>query len=804
MIHFKKVLGCFVIVMLLLISFTANSSTAYSEEEFVVNVDIGFKGFYKYTYNTPISVEIKNNSRDINGKIQLLFEEGYTDKKLYTAYTKDLNIAKGATKVIDMDLVFESHRTNAMVRILDDRDKVVWEKKFNMNTGKSTSTVGIGVLSNDVDSLRYLTLVNFLKTNNNKDSLTSSIADLDEVMPEQASYLDVLDVIVINNYDTEKLNDNQEKALKQWVDNGGTLVIGTGPNYNRTLKGLGNINNMSVQGTSFLDNFNQVLSPSGEVFDTDVPLPIAVGAFSGGKELLKHKDSVLAYENQLGNGRIIFTAFDLGLSPFKDWNGRIDFIKNLLSEKIRSNSSSGADSQKFFNSNRFFNTVQYIPKDKMPSMKFVFILIGIFIIAVGPINYIVLKKLDKREKAWFSIPAIVLLFTLVMYVWGLGTSFKNPLMNNISIITLDDLTQKASIKTVSGILGFTKGDIDITTSGKAILNTSATFRDSMNYANFVNGDVVLEYDLQKERHIIFKKRGTWDTQAINFQEVKSLDEGYTQDIKIKDGTLIGSLQNNTSINLEDAFILYGLDFYKLGDISKGESKNINLNLNKQSSSAKNVGKDFYRVLDNLYPWNYSNRNSTSQDILDNNTKRDILDGYFWEVFNQGNNNNILLFAWNTEPISSDININGEKPERIDRNLIIIPININYEKGEQVQIPFGALLPEVVEINGLHPEIPERRFYGEGYAVFSIKSDDSISFEQIDIDITNGYPIKNYNASIFNFQTNQWEKYNTTNLTIDNSNRNQYYDDNLGVKIMIETTENNSVEMPAFSIKGVAK
>ena len=801
--HFKKTLSSFMIMMLIVMFFTGASNTAYSEEEFEVNVNIGFKGFYKYTYNTPISVEIKNNSRDINGKLQLLFPEGYNEKKLYTAYTKELNIAKGVTKVIDMDLVFESHKGNGIVRILNNSDKVVWEKKFNMNTGKSTGTVGIGVLSNDVDNLRYLTLANFLKTNN-KDSLTSSIAELDGMMPEQASYLDILDIIVINNYDTEKLNNNQKEALKEWVNNGGTLVIGTGPNYNRTLKGLENINSMNVQQISYLDNFNQVLSSSGQVFDTDIPLPIAIGTFSGGKELLKHDENVLIYENQLGSGRIIFTAFDLGLSPFKDWNGRVDFIKDLLSEKIKTSSDRPFDNQKFFNSHRFSNSVEYIPKDKMPSFKFIFILIGIFIVIVGPINYIVLKKLDKREKAWFSVPVIVLIFTLVMYIWGLGTSFKDPLMNNVSIITFEDSMQKANIKTVSGILGFNKGDIDITTSEKTVPSVARMFADRLNNANFADGDIILEYDLQKDKHIIFKERGTWGTQVINLDENISLDGGFIQDIKIKDGSLIGSFKNNTSIKLEDAFILYGLDFYKLGDIDKGELKDINYDPNKKTSNTKNIGKDFYRVLDSLYPWNYSRRNTASQDILDNNTKRDILDGYFWEVYNQGNNNNILLFAWNKDSISSDININGKKPERIDRNLIIIPINISYEKGEQVQIPFGVLLPEVVEVKGLHSEIRERRFYGEGYAVFSIKSDDRIDFDQIDIDITNGFPIKDYNVSIFNYQINEWEKYNSTNLTIDNSNRRQYYDDKLGVKIMVETTNDQSIEMPVFSIKGVAK
>jgi len=283
--------------------------------------------------------------------------------------------------------------------------------------------------------------------------------------------------------------------------------------------------------------------------------------------------------------------------------------------------------------------------------------------------------------------------------------------------------KKADIKTVSGIIGFSKGDIDITTGENIRSTVGNLYRNNITYANFNDNDIILEYDMKKDNHMIFKKRGTWDTQVINLEENISLDGEFTQDVKIKESSLIGNVQNNTSIVLEDAVMFYGLDFLKIGDIEKGQSKDINFNLSKNSSSTgiTRGSKDFYMLIDSLYPWNHYNINTTNQNILDINTKRDILDGYFSETYSQSNND-ILLFAWSTESISSDININGKNPERIDKNLIVIPINIKYEKGEQVLIPSGVLSPVIVELNGLHPEIPNRRFYGEGSVVFSIKSE----------------------------------------------------------------------------------
>lgn len=49
----------------------------------------------------------------------------------------------------------------------------------------------------------------------------------------------MFNVLLINGYDCRTLNDVQKEAVLTWVENGGTLLIGTGRDRDKTLDILG-------------------------------------------------------------------------------------------------------------------------------------------------------------------------------------------------------------------------------------------------------------------------------------------------------------------------------------------------------------------------------------------------------------------------------------------------------------------------------------------------------------------------------------------------------------------------------------
>lgn len=784
------------------------AGVSYAEEPFEVKTNIGFNGFYKYEYVTPINIEVKNNDKDVNGKIQILFENATPslNKKVYTAYTKELDIAKGATKTINMELKLDRYIGEYKIRILDKNDKVIWEDKLvAMPRAKAANEVGVGVLSDEFESFWYLPLMTFSNPDTKSGNITAAMCDLGGQLPTDTRYLEMLNVIIINNYNSEKLTTEEKDALAKWISNGGVLLIGTGPSYNKTLKGLEALNYINVTGTSTINEFKNMKDSSGNPFVPISPLPIINASSSTGSVILEEGNQPIIFSKSSGKGRIIISTFDLGLSPFLDWSGKDKFVQGILAGNI-SGASSGDFRNNINSPYRFLNITEYIPSNKAPSVKIIIAILMIFTVIVGPVNYLILRKLDKREMAWVTIPVLAAIFSITVLIWGSGTSFKNPLMNNISVVNINNELNSYDISTYSGVISFKNGDVNISSSESIDISPIDRYNYD-NYMKFDNEDVVLEYILQENKAISFKEKGVWDVQQIAIKETKKLEQSIVQDLKLEDNTISGVIKNNTDIDLEDAILFYGLEVHKLGDIKRGESKSINITLNTTSSSNQSgtaQRKDMYQVLDSIYPWYRGPGVVNNQDTtLTQDMKREILEG-FLQINNANSSTGSYLIAWNTDNLSSDITVNGKVAERIDRNIIAMPVDLNYEKGGIVEIPHGILSPEILEMTGISYEPYDRSFFGQGNVVMSLKSDEKIDFDEINVNLAYARLSSSNKIWIYNYNSNEWDELTGFTIIIDHNNRSTYYDEAYGAKIKIELDGRDQMWMPTFSVKGVAK
>src|SRR5690606_37565619 len=146
--------------------------------------------------------------------------------------------------------------------------------------------------------------------------------DLGGQLATDTRFLEMLNVIIINNFNSEKLTIEEKDALTRWINNGGILLIGTGPSYNKTLKGLEAFNYINVTGSSSITEIRNIKDASGNPFVPNAPLPIINATSDTGSVVLEEENQPIIFLKDSGKGRIIISAFDLGLSPFLDWPGK--------------------------------------------------------------------------------------------------------------------------------------------------------------------------------------------------------------------------------------------------------------------------------------------------------------------------------------------------------------------------------------------------------------------------------------------------------------------------------------------------
>lgn len=56
-----------------------------------------------------------------------------------------------------------------------------------------------------------------------------------KALPSDARGLELLDILLINGFSTESLTEDQRTAILQWVERGGTLLLGTGQEAEKVL-----------------------------------------------------------------------------------------------------------------------------------------------------------------------------------------------------------------------------------------------------------------------------------------------------------------------------------------------------------------------------------------------------------------------------------------------------------------------------------------------------------------------------------------------------------------------------------------
>ena len=70
----------------------------------------------------------------------------------------------------------------------------------------------------------------------NYSTLRTRTFELDEAdFPEEEIGLDLLDVLVVNDYKLRNLSEKQIAAIMYWVHGGGILILGTGERVDDTL-----------------------------------------------------------------------------------------------------------------------------------------------------------------------------------------------------------------------------------------------------------------------------------------------------------------------------------------------------------------------------------------------------------------------------------------------------------------------------------------------------------------------------------------------------------------------------------------
>ncbi|GAB4479499.1 MAG: hypothetical protein Kow00124_25190 [Anaerolineae bacterium] len=388
-----------------------------------LDVDVGFDGYAETGEWLPVFVTAANSGPDVSGEIvvEAAVLAGGTAR-----YARPIDLPRGSRKLVTLYLPEIPSLTAEVEVRLERRGRTLAVQKAVVQPVRPTALL-IGVWSDTPGAL--LSLRDVIPPGGE-----AFIARLDAAeIPDAAPGLRALDVLFVYDADTGPLSFEQRTALHDWVVGGGQLVLIGGATAARVLGGLADLSPLAARDAA-PTSLEPLAAFVGQPFEQGVSVEaLAAGGdlAPGAEVLIDGEDGPLAAVHTIGQGRVVFFAADPALEPLASW-GELGALWQaiLASAGARPGWSYGFGE----NSDAARQAVGQIPGVSLPSVLALCGFLALYIVVIGPVNYLVLHRLKRREWAWFTIPALVLIFAAAAYVSGFSLRGSRVIVHRLAVV----------------------------------------------------------------------------------------------------------------------------------------------------------------------------------------------------------------------------------------------------------------------------------------------------------------------------------------------------------------------------------
>jgi hypothetical protein len=441
--------------------------------------------------------------------------------------------------------------------------------------------------------------------------------------------------------------DHRKEALMEWVRRGGRLVISCGRNQQEVPDLLGGLQiELPVEVTGLLplqslDSLQAWLPPGTPPLSNPIdkkrpgapPAPVEVARLlrKPGREVetvvpAREGDPSppLIVRAPFGMGQVMLVAFDLDQPPFMSWAGQGKFWERLQ-DKTRTKPADPnqpntpqyrygtGDSTNDLAAalERNLENFQDIP---VISFGWVALFILIYIVIVGPLDYLFLKKVVKRlELTWITFPTVVLLVSAGAYYAAYSLKGNDLKVNKLDLVDIDFQTGRSyghtwftvfspriQLYTVGVEPAYPEGPEDRTPAATVVswmgrpeggyggynrAHSQSLFRRTYDYAPDAAGLAGVPIQVWSTKSFT----ASWDRP---FHTDKSR-RPFEADLRRHEGFvgLEGSVVNHLPTPLQDVVLIHGegqsgsnIKVYVLGTLVPGQTKRLNASLPVQDLS----------------------------------------------------------------------------------------------------------------------------------------------------------------------------------------------------------------------------
>jgi hypothetical protein len=726
-----------------------------------------FQGYFKYGEWLPIWVELENNGPDLSGSIQVRVSgSGGT-----MVFSTPVDLPTVSRKRLPVFVLPNNFTRELEVQFIAG-DQVVASQKIPARP-QPNITYTIGLIAPERGAL---SLINGIEMPGPMPRpiliADGALADL----PERFEGLRSFDCLVLNDIDTSNFTLEQGKALENWVRQGGRLVIGGGAGMLKTVSGLPKSllplvpeTTLEIQAVSGLSGL-AVTGSQDTLPEIRVPGPfiLATGSLISGKVVVAQDGIPLLVEQPLGAGNIDLFTLDLSVSPFDAWSGTTLLWQLLLAPGAAFPTWMPVDiSARQQLASQMPYSLSNLPMLDIPSARGLALLLGVYILLVGPVNYLFLRWRKRLHWAWITIPAVTIIFSVGSFGLGYLLHGTDIFLNKISIIEL----QKDGNALVNSYMGlFSPGQqaYKVEIVGDGLISPLAPYYNPWDSAGSgVNSTQEIVLTQGNPGYVSGLSIDQWSMQSF-MVEGMAIDFGIiSSDLRLETNALAGTITNLTGYTIRDATVIWSKRFAHLGDLQPGQSAEVSLDLADLEQPDLNSPLSYLLVQEQF---NQPNPNGPDREV---EVKRSIIEGLlertppFKSSITPGAGQYSpltrlpLLLGW-VDQSPPQARIAGEAPAQQTTGVLLFNLGFTIQSGD-ISIPAGLIPGEVISYpldGGSCGDMNTPSIYlnrGESIFRFSLPAQfANLAVNRLKLSIyTDGNWIGAPAVALFNWQTLDW-------------------------------------------------
>ncbi len=479
-------------------------------------------------------------------------------------------------------------------------------------------------------------------------------------LPTRVEAWATLDRLIWQDTDSSRLDTDQLNALRGWVAGGGRLVIVGGTAGPSTLSAFPDAVLPYRPATTVDVAPSSLGALLGELPNDATDLPAMSGELTGGRALATVDGRTVAAERPYGSGAVTIIGFD----PTADWIAGSRMSEGLWRRVIPARSAGGP---MIGDDGQIVTAVSQLPALALPPVGGLIALLGAYILFIGPVNYLVLRRLDKREWAWVTMPALIVAFAVGAYGFGSLLRGSDVIVNEVAIVRGAPGTTEGVAQAYLGVFSPTRGVYQIRVPGGALLSSPTS-------GDFFGGDGtsasldVLQGDPARVRDLGV---GFGSLRTIRAESAVAVPL-VQADIRLEDGRLRGTVTNASAEMLLKPVVVLGGTVATLNDLAPGASVNVDVAMQPfqfgQRLSAKIVGPTSFDGSQPLGP--DATRLYARQSVIDQ-LSNDPNFGFTGTLPADG----AVILAWADRELLS-VTVEGQAPRRLGNILWFLPTDIS--------------------------------------------------------------------------------------------------------------------------------